>query len=215
MVKGKYALRSIFEDWLFQDIALIQFIFSNESLFSISEIVFRSILELVMIILFSAIFFLFFNSIFLFFVSILLAHTLNWMLNGHGFMIFFYIFCKPCPIEKKTEFLRQLKKSFDLNGISSLIYGSMSKNTANERSDIDIFIINNEGLAMGLKYVFLVTLSRLKAVFNRIPLDIYCIDEVDYLKRRLMKKKESCYFILSDPLKVIENMEVPARVLFL
>lgn len=216
-MKSKYSLQSILIDWLFQDIGLIQRLFSGEPFFAPSELLCRSLLELTLSLTLMTLLSYFIPILYALIVAFLLIHSLNWYFNGHGFLIFLTLFGPVCPQEKRKAFVKGLAFSFETKNVSSVLYGSLSLEKSNERSDIDVFVINDQGLINGLKLSILVTAKRVQAIIHSVPLDIYCIDDYRYLIRRInIRKKEKSFLILSDPKNRIEkNIDLPTKRLTL
>lgn len=216
-MKSKYTLHSILIDWLFQDICLIQRLFSGESFFAKSELIWRSVLELILSLSLTLILTSFIKIEYAVFLSFLCVHSLNWFLNGHGFLILLTLFGPVCSPDKRKQFIVHTANSFYSKDITSLVYGSISLEKVNDRSDIDVFVINCGGLLNGLKLSMIVTISRLRAVVNLVPLDIYCIDDLEYLKRRVyVRKKERSFLVLTDPKRIIDRIiGLPTKELML
>jgi predicted nucleotidyltransferase len=145
-------------------------------------------------------------------IGILIAHTSNWIFNGHGGMIFLRIL-KETLKSIRLSYIKDLRKRLESRNIIAVIYGSMCRNEDNIHSDIDVYVINTGGTLNGLKCSFFNSVERMRAVVRGIPLDIYCIDSIEHLKRRIsIWQKEKYFLILSDPLGVIRNCpDIPTK----
>ena len=138
--------------------------------------------------------FIFFISIFLIlyyylsvgvaiFSSIIIAHTINWIINGHVFAL-----CKTFGWTKtdyKTfiDYLNVLKDRSSRENSICLVatFGSLSRKELKQTSDLDIRVVRKTGFVNGVRACIFVIKERSKAFFNRFPLDIYLLDNYDGL----------------------------------
>lgn len=154
------------------------------------ERAFKILLELIFFVFAFILVFIFINNTFLnVFFALIIAHTLNWILNGHVFGLlknFNMIITTQSEIE---DFIKSFTKRCASNhSISSAaIFGSFSEENFDETSDLDIRIVKKEGAVNSFKACFYVFKERFKAFFNKFPIDIYLLNseqEFHYLKEK-------------------------------
>jgi predicted nucleotidyltransferase len=93
-----------------------------------------------------------------------------------------------------------------------LIYGSIASGECDEYSDIDVFVINVGGLFQKLQNCFFNMQERIRALGNGVSLDIYCIENLSFLKWRIATgRKEKSFVVLSDPNNITHTLGVPLR----
>jgi hypothetical protein len=111
--------------------------------------------------------------------ALTVAHTLNWIFNGHFFVLLRYI--RPVPqqpgdFERFIQAMaRRAKARPHLDGIS--IYGSYCRGSLHEFSDLDVRFIVQPGFGSGVWGALYCLSERWRALFARFPLDIYCCVE--------------------------------------
>ena len=66
---------------------------------------------------------------------------------------------------------------------SAATYGSCSRSEWKSSSDLDIRLIRQPGLVNGVWACIFVLTERTRALFNKYPLDIYVLDDIDNLDR--------------------------------
>lgn len=107
--------------------------------------------------------------------AFLLAHTLNWVFNGHFFVLMRYVRPFPKTEEEFQSFVGKLKiwgvESKCVNAIA--IYGSYCRNRLHENSDLDVRVIVEKGLMNSICGAIFCAVARWRAFFATFPLDIY------------------------------------------
>ena len=118
-------------------------------------------------------------------LSILIAHTINWILNGHIFALFKTFGKVKTKPEQFKRYINDLKeKSSNENSVFLVAtIGSISTKKIKETSDIDIRIVRKKGFLNGLKSCIFTMKERSIAFFNKFPLDIYLLDDADELNK--------------------------------
>lgn len=117
--------------------------------------------------------------------SVLLAHTINFIVNGQVFVVLKHYGYVETDLD---EFDRVMHRIADRAGrsdyISSVVaLGSLSRNELQSKSDLDIRVIRRKGAKNGLKTGIFVLRERFNAFLQRFPLDIYFIDGSGHLDR--------------------------------
>ena len=173
----------------------INWIFQSLLYMDKTEKIFKLLLDLILII----ILFLILNHFLVVYLSlilsILIAHTINWILNGHIFALFKTFGKVKTKPEQFKKYINDLKeKSSNENSVFLVAtFGSFSINNIKETSDIDIRIVRKKGFLNGLKSCIFTMEERSIAFFNKFPLDIYLLDGAD----ELYKLKEDPILIYS------------------
>lgn len=140
---------------------------------------FKILLDLGLFLIFFFILEPFINVYLSFIFSVIIAHTLNWIFNGHIFALL-----KTFGIvkTKSSSFLNYIEKLKEKGSKEKSIkfiatFGSISREELKETSDLDIRIVKVEGLINGIRSSFFVMSERSIAFFNGFPLDIYLMDD--------------------------------------
>lgn len=130
------------------------------------------------------VFFIIFKSIFGLLASIIIsfviAHTLNWIFNGHIFALLKTFGNIKTDPEKFVSYQNQLKER-SLKERSILLvatFGSLSRKELNENSDLDLRVIRKRGIISAFRSSIFVLIERSRAFFNKFPIDIYLCDDM-------------------------------------
>jgi predicted nucleotidyltransferase len=143
-----------------------------------TEKVFKLILDLTLLVIFYILLNGVLTSILALLTSFIVAHTINWIFNGHLFALlktFGMIKTKPATF---INYINDLKdRSSNEKGILLVAtFGSISRGELKETSDLDIRIVRKEGFFNGFKVCLFTMLERSRAFLNKFPLDIYVLD---------------------------------------
>jgi len=132
--------------------------------------------------------------------SIIISHTLNWIVNGHIFVVFKNLKLIKTPKEKFDAYIERLRKEVENEPsiIWAGIYGSLVRGEFKETSDLDIRLIRKPGFINGVRACIFAMKERTWAMFNRFPLDIYVGDSFEFLEK--MNKNEKPLAIHKDKL---------------
>jgi predicted nucleotidyltransferase len=119
--------------------------------------------------------------------SLLIAHTVNWVLNGNWWagMLFTFPGLRNRGDRATCDYLnrmaRRLQGDPSVSGV--MIFGSVSRGMWHERSDLDLRLLRRPGLRNGIAGVLILMRERLIALLARQPLDIYLADDLPFLRR--------------------------------
>lgn len=212
--KKSIPAKGLIADWFLQDQALMDWLWGGQPFFSTSEFIWRCIFEGLL----SLVLFLFFYFtameylVYLLLLIFFIAHTINWVFNGHGYQILFILLNKKYPKDNVMQHLLGLKRRLIEKDVLSVVYGSICRGEMDEYSDVDIYVINVNGLRYGLSMAMLNTCERLRAFSKGVSLDIYCVDDISYLKKRVKERgREPFFFIFSGRLNRAYSLELPLR----
>lgn len=118
-----------------------------------------------------------------FFLSFVIAHTLNFALNGQLFAMYTHMGATGVRAEKFLKDTIRLSKMIEKKKFirASIAYGSLSRGCYKRTSDIDIRLIPAKGgwWATAFYAVWL----RTWAFFAHYPLDMYCYDPEVVIKK--------------------------------
>lgn len=109
-------------------------------------------------------------------IGALVAHTINWIANGHIFVLLRYV----RPVRKApSEFERYVSalsvRSAQWSAADGVaIFGSYCRDELHEYSDLDVRIIVSAGILPGCTGALYCLLERIMALGLAFPLDIYC-----------------------------------------
>jgi len=188
---GKFGLLDLLRNWVHQALFYMD----------TTERGFRIVVEVIAIFVIAFIFAKLagdnYFSLWIMIASLLVAHTINWILNGNWWACILFAFPKlrnrgqvaTCwYLNKMAE---RLRDSSSISGI--LIFGSVSRGEWHNRSDIDLRLLRRRGVFYAISAMAIQMRERLVAFFNRQPLDMYMADDIDFLMK--MNKDESPIFL--------------------
>lgn len=131
-----------------------------------------------------------------FIASVLIAHTLNWIFNGHIFVLMRYVAPVPKTAQQFEDFIQQMKtralKWSSIDGIA--IYGSYCRGTLHKYSDLDVRVITRPGVINPIYGAIFCLYLRLLAFFDVFPLDIYACDKMEFLDQ--LRDDEKPYILI-------------------
>ncbi len=118
-------------------------------------------------------------------LSIIIAHTINWIINGHIFALFKTFGVIKTKNYKFNKYLNELKEKSSKESSIFLVatFGSIARKELKETSDLDIRIIRKKGIINGLRSCIFTMKERSIAFFRRLPLDIYVGDDLKFLQK--------------------------------
>ncbi|HEY9202193.1 MAG TPA: nucleotidyltransferase domain-containing protein [Gammaproteobacteria bacterium] len=129
-------------------------------------------------------------------VSVLVAHTLNWVFNGHIFVLMRYVAPVPKTEQDFEDFIQKMKdislKWSSVDGVA--IYGSYCRGALHKFSDLDVRVITQPGMINSISGAVFCLYLRLIAFFDVFPLDIYACDKMMLLDR--MRDDEWPYILI-------------------
>jgi predicted nucleotidyltransferase len=192
----KYKIFIILSNWTFQGM-----LYADKT-----ERTFRIMIDIVIaIVLYSVFFHFILNTYLLLFLSLLVAHTFNWIFNGQLFVLSRYIGIKPNKQHLFNVFLQEFKSRAEREKSikTVVVYGSLSRGSSSETSDLDIRVIRKSGFTNGLRACIFGFLERLRAFFNKFPLDLYVIDGLDSLSKM---RGDEYPIIVYDPQNVMSKI---------
>lgn len=118
-------------------------------------------------------------------IGIVGAHTINWILNGHIFVLLRYVWPIPKSKDEFQDYVGSLTRSAQKNewidGVA--IFGSYCRGMLHEHSDLDVRVTVRPGGVNGFMGAVFCAMERIKAFFRVFPLDIYCCVELRSLDR--------------------------------
>lgn len=114
------------------------------------------------------------------------AHTVNWILNGHIFVLLRYVLPVPKTVEDFEMYIKTLQqramKTNCIDGVA--IYGSYCRGQLHKYSDLDVRVIVRDGFFNGVCGALFCLRERFMAFFRSFPLDMYscvgtrCLDRL-------------------------------------
>lgn len=124
-----------------------------------------------------------FSNYIVFLASILIAHTLNWVFNGQIFVLLKNLKLIKNDSYRFFQYVDDLQSRIENEQSiqSAATYGSLSRNSLKETSDLDVRIIRKSGTLNGIKACFFVLLERSRGLISRFPIDIFVLDSTDSL----------------------------------
>ncbi len=132
------------------------------------------------------------------------AHTLNWLTNGHFFVLMRYCYAREMGYERFLAFptLMAHRLSSQPVVLGVLAFGSLSRESAHASSDLDVRIITDDTLSHQWIGALLVWRERALAILQGYPLDIY----LTTMSRGLEKlRADEPPVILLDPKGIIAS----------
>ena len=112
-------------------------------------------------------------------LALFLAHTLNWLFNGHLFVLGRYIgFTNNEPrsfIEYPGRIRNRLMHKSSIDAIA--FFGSLSREGFSPTSDLDMRVIPRKGVWNAFVACFWTFVERATALLNKYPLDVYVVSK--------------------------------------
>jgi predicted nucleotidyltransferase len=131
-------------------------------------------------------------------ISFIIAHTLNWIFNGHLFGLvrnFGIVYNEPqIIIDYANEIKIRVSKEKSIDCVA--VYGSLSRDEIKPTSDLDVRIIRKPGITNGLRACMFGLIERSRALFDKFPIDLFVVDSTEHLKKMRDDEKPQ---ILYDP----------------
>jgi hypothetical protein len=149
-----------------------------------TERYFKIAMDAILTILFSLVLIQWLSSIPSICLGWILAHTINFLLNGQAFVVLKHF----GDIRNQADEIEKYISSMKIRMVAEAslqwagIYGSLSRGEMKETSDLDVRVIRYPGLVNGFRACFFVMGERIRAHVNRFPLDILLLDSPRLLK---------------------------------
>lgn len=128
-------------------------------------------------------------------LSFLLAHTINWIINGQPVALLMHIDIGSNNAEYFIRYIERLEKRIKKKTYFAACasYGSLSVGNYNPKSDIDIRIIMKESLWSQVRTANFCFWERVRAFLSFFPLDLYAFT-LEEVKRKMSPKEPPVIF---------------------
>ena len=140
------------------------------------------------------------NTTLLVILSILTAHTLNFLMNGQLMVALKNVGRTTCDAQETEEFvnkmLRGVAKKKSISFIA--IYGSYAMKDFLSGSDLDVRVIRRRGLINGIRACSFTMRIRLLGLRRRFPIDIYLLDNHHSLSTHISPQEVETAVVLYD-----------------
>ena len=133
------------------------------------------------------------------------AHTINWLLNTHFWVMGRYLGITHNPPSKILTYIRFLAEVAQGRAflLGVVVFGNMTRGgVVRPDSDIDVRYVREKGLANAVRANLFSLREKIRALFLKMPLDSYICDELSSLDRL---RKEERPIILYDPHGVLKE----------
>lgn len=184
----------ILTNWLFQGI-----LYADKT-----EKVFKILLDFILTTVLCFFLIPFSNAYLGLIISLIISHTLLFILNGQLFALaknFGIVYNEP---ERIIEYAHEIKnrasKSKSIDCVA--VYGSLVRGEIKSTSDLDMRIIRKPGIFYGLNACIFGLKERFRALVSRFPLDLYIIDSPKHL---LKMSSNEVPEILYDPNNILNR----------
>lgn len=182
----KTRLAVIASNWVFQGMRYM----------NIYEITLKLLIDILFIYVFYNLLSNYIDIVWSLITSVLIAHTLNWVFNGHIFVLLRYVAPVPKSAQQFEDFIQQMKiralKWSSVDGIA--IYGSYCRGTLHKYSDLDVRVVTRPGVINSISGAIFCLYLRLLAFFDVFPLDIYACDKMEFLDQ--LRDDEKPYILI-------------------
>lgn len=128
---------------------------------------------------------------------LLLAHTLNAVLNGHAIALWGHAYGNLAANKTKDRFVAHLESIAErLNRKKPpfirdvVIMGSVVRGELRPTSDVDLAVVAAPGLWNTIRAINYLTMERARAFFARFPLDAYVYRSWEELERKMRIREE-------------------------
>lgn len=193
----KTRLAVIASNWVFQGMRYM----------NIYEISLKMLLDLMFIAILLFFFLKEIPSIPAILIALVIAHTINWVVNGHIFVLMRYVAPVPKTEKHFEEFIHKMKTSAlkwrSIDGVA--IYGSYCRGTLHKYSDLDVRVITHPGIINAISGAIFCFIQRLIAFFDIFPLDLYCCDKMEFLDQ--LRDDEKPFILIDHSGRLSERYE--------
>jgi hypothetical protein len=114
-----------------------------------------------------------------------LAHSLNFLLNGHLWGVLKTYGLATLPAQRRARYLAGLAARLCAEPAVrfAALYGSHARGELDACSDVDLRLVRRPGLCHGVRACWFLLSERTRAVLARVPLDAYLLDSEAPLAR--------------------------------
>lgn len=117
---------------------------------------------------------------------LIIAHTLNWLLNANFWVIGRYNGITRTPPSHFSPYLQKIRNR--INRYSSIptaiVIGGITRNKElKTTSDVDLIFIRGRGFKNALKAVLVTISERARAFFSKFPLHLELYDSIEFMKK--------------------------------
>jgi len=139
-------------------------------------------------------------------ISFVIAHTLNWIVNGNFYNLIIHRLLLAKLIKKDLfNYLDNLESKLKGNDwvLYAASFGSICNGNLKDSSDVDISIVRKRGFKNAISAILFSIREKKYADFNKIPLELYISDSPKNSKNRF--KAEQNPVVVFDPEHVIDK----------
>jgi len=188
----------IVTNWFFQSIINAD---KTEKIFKISFTLFFWVIFYIILKLFLS-----FSMGTLVIISFVIAHTLNWAVNGNFYNLIIHRLLL-AKLTKKDLFNYMDNLEEKLQGKDWILYaasfGSICNGNLKDSSDVDISIVRKSGFKNAISAILFSIKEKKYADFNKIPLELYISDSPENSMKRFKVEKNPV--IVFDPDNTIDK----------
>ncbi|HFD31572.1 MAG TPA: hypothetical protein ENJ28_02500, partial [Gammaproteobacteria bacterium] len=138
------------------------------------------------------------------FLSLFIAHTVNWIINGQPVALLMHLDIGSNNAEHFISYIEKLEKRIKTKKYLAACasYGSLSVGNYNPKSDIDIRVIMKEDLWSKIRTANFCFIERVRAFLVFFPLDLYAFT-LDEVQRKMNPKEPPVLFY--DPSGILKE----------
>lgn len=118
-------------------------------------------------------------------ISFIVAHLLNYIVNGQFYVVFRYLSSKRTMSERDliqfVDIINHAIKIFKPNDV--LVIGSFCKGRMSKSSDLDIRLFHDENPISSISAYFMASYLRFMGLFLKFPIDIFCFSDLKFLDK--------------------------------
>jgi len=165
--------------------------FQGTLIMTTSELAFRFVLEFAIAASIFAVVSFFVSQTLSVIAAILIAHTINWMMNGN-FWIVYKFFGRESNPDSIMVFLAKLNsgKYFLQNGVLAVsAFGSLSRGQFKRSSDLDMRIVRQKGFTNWVKANLFMLKLRSTSFLKKIPIDAFLLDKADQIYEHISRNE--------------------------
>ena len=117
--------------------------------------------------------------------SFLLAHLLNYLLNGQFYVVHRYLDRdNEMNMEKLEEYFSFIEKTIiKFNPLDVLIIGGFSRGVIKKTSDLDLRIYHDKTFISSLNAYLMATYLRFHGLKKKFPIDVFCFSSMSFLEK--------------------------------
>lgn len=142
-------------------------------------------------------------------LSIIIAHAVNYIINGQFYVVYRYLSSNEVlnkeELERYNVMVKKLATSSEV--LDVLYIGSFCRGNMKRTSDLDIRIYHGPSISDRFNTYLLAMKLRFLGLFYKFPVDVYCFSNLDFIKNIRQDEVPDNMFSHKDILDIFPTSE--------